>query len=357
MTVIGISGMGRIGRLLLRRAFSTDTETVLKEGRLLGEQIKAINIIHPAETIAHLLKYDSVHGVWDAAILVKDGQLVINGHAIRLFGEREPERIPWAEAGVEVVLDATGKFNDRVGASRHLQGGAKTVILTAPGKQMDLTVVMGVNDANYDPDSHRLLSAASCTTNCLAPVLHILDESFLVKQGWMTTIHSYTNDQNHLDNPHSDLRRARACAQSIVPTTTGAGKALTDVLPHLAPHVQGISIRVPTPNVSLIDLTVETECQATVEEVKAAFKLAAAGPLSRYIGYTEEPLVSVDFTGTTRSAWIDGLSVSASGQQIKVLAWYDNEWAYSCRVLDLTQLVLERLAESSRQPSGVDSLH
>jgi glyceraldehyde 3-phosphate dehydrogenase len=330
---IGISGMGRIGRLLVRNLCSSDRKSV---------ELKAINCIYPVETVAHLLKYDTVHGRWDADIAVSDGKLVINGRAIHIACEREPENIPWMQLGAELVIDATGKFNDRQSALRHAAAGASEVIITAPGKQMDLTVVMGVNDHQYDSAKHRFLSAASCTTNCLSPVLHILDQNFQVKSGWMSTVHSFTSDQNHLDNPHKDLRRARACTQSIVPTTTGVGKALADVLPHLAPHIQGISLRVPTQDVSLVDLTVKVAREVKIDEVQAAFRTAAQGTMSRYVGYIEEPLVSADFVGCSQSAVVDGLSIMAMGDQIKVLAWYDNEWAYACRVVELANLVGER---------------
>jgi glyceraldehyde 3-phosphate dehydrogenase len=338
MEGIGINGMGRIGRLLLRKAIS--------EGNQIG--IIAINIIHPLETIAHLLKYDSIHGIWDATIDFHNEHLIINGHTIKVFYEYRPDKIPWRRAGIHTVIDATGKFNDREGAQKHLKSGASTVIITAPGKQMDLTVVMGVNDHQYDPNKHVLLSSASCTTNCAVPVLNIIDQAFRVERGWMTTIHSFTNDQNHLDNPHKDLRRARGCTQSIVPTTTGIGKALKDVLPHLAHVIHGLSIRVPTPDVSLIDLTVQVERNVTKDEVKAEFCSAAEGKMASIVGYTEEPLVSADFIGSSKSAVIDGLSLMVSQNQIKVLAWYDNEWAYTCRVMDLAQKVQEMKKDSMR---------
>jgi len=335
-TGIGVSGMGRIGRLLVRRLCS-DPST--------AAQLKAINSIYPAETVAHLLKYDTVHGTWNAQLSVQGEELHVNGHKVKVVNERDPAQIPWAGLNVGLVLDATGKFNDRAGAQKHLGAGAASVIVTAPGQQMDLTVVMGVNDGQYDPSRHTILSAASCTTNCVAPVLSILDKSFQVKRGWMTTIHAFTSDQNHLDNPHKDLRRARACTQSIIPTTTGVGKALADVIPHLAPHIEGLSIRVPTQDVSLIDLTVQAARPTTPEEVKSKLRQAAAGAFADYVDYIEEPLVSADFIGCPKSAVIDGMSVMASGDQIKVLAWYDNEWAYACRVIDLSQLVTERMGE------------
>ncbi|MFC3768233.1 type I glyceraldehyde-3-phosphate dehydrogenase [Paenibacillus sp. GCM10012303] len=332
MTVgIGINGMGRIGRLLVRRAFT--------EGEL---NIRAINVLHPADSVAHLLKYDSVHGRWDADIRTEDGNLVINGHTVRLLSERDPQLIPWNDCGVDLVLDATGKFNDAAGASKHLEGGAQNVIVTAPGSGLDLTVVMGVNDRSYDPDRHKLISAASCTTNCVAPVLRIVDEMFGVKRAWVTTVHAYTNDQNHLDNPHKDLRRARSCTQSIVPTTTGIGKALAGVLPHLAPVVEGVSLRVPVPNVSLCDMTLDLGEEISTEYATSRLRSACMSPLySRYVGWSEEPLVSTDYVGCDKSATIDGLSLSAAGRLLKLLAWYDNEWGYACRVIDTAKMVAD----------------
>jgi len=341
MQGIGISGLGRIGRLLLRKAF-TDRNLL---------DIKAINCIYPIETIAHLLKYDTIHGTWDAALYTEGECLIINDHRIKVFNEREPENIAWGKLGIHTVIDATGQFNDRSGAQKHLAAGASTVIITAPGKQMDLTVVMGVNDHEYNPKQHFLLSTASCTTNCVAPILSILDNAFQIRSGWMTSIHSFTNDQRHLDNPHTDLRRARGCTQAIVPTTTGVGKALQEILPHLASKIQGISIRVPTPDVSLIDLTVQVEGKVNKADVKAVLLAAAEGYMSPYLGYTEEPLVSSDFIGSSKSAVIDGLSLMVSQDQIKVLAWYDNEWGYACRVIDLAyrvaEMKLERVARIS----------
>jgi glyceraldehyde 3-phosphate dehydrogenase len=340
-STIGISGMGRIGRLLVRKAFS---------GPLNDFTIKAINSLYPVETLAHLLKYDTIHGHWDANITVHDGKLHINGQQIDTVSERDPASLPWKEKGVDIAIDATGKFTDRAGASKHLAAGAGKVIITAPAQQADLTVVMGVNDSRYNPEQHHLLSAASCTTNCAAPLLHILDQAFTLKSGWVTTVHSFTSDQNHLDNPHKDLRRARGCTQSIIPTSTGVGRALTDVLPHLAPVVQGISIRVPTPDVSLVDLTVQLGRTVTYDEARSALQLAARGEMGKYVSIAEDPLVSSDFTGSEFSAVIDGPSLMVSGDQLKVLAWYDNEWAYSCRVLDLAAMAAANL------PKGVGTL-
>ncbi|GIP39534.1 glyceraldehyde-3-phosphate dehydrogenase 2 [Paenibacillus sp. J31TS4] len=341
---VGISGMGRIGRLLIRHIFASEAPKL---------PLKAINCTHPVETLAHLLKYDSVHGKWGAELSYGEGLLTINGHPIRIVSEREPEKLGWSSLGVDLVIDATGKFNSREGALRHVAAGAERVLLTAPGRDMDLTVVMGVNEDRLDPERHKLMSAASCTTNCVSPVLAVLDEEFGVEAGWMTTVHSFTSDQNHLDNPHKDLRRARACTGSIVPTTTGVGKALKDVLPHLASRMQGTSLRVPTQDVSLIDLTVRLARPATADEVRGVFRAASQGKLAPYLGYSEEPLVSADYIGCPQSAVVDGLSIMASGDQVKVLAWYDNEWAYASRVVELGQLVKERVEQACKTPLTV----
>lgn len=325
---IAISGMGRIGRLLLRRAFTKG---------LAYAEIQAINITSPIETLAHLLQYDTVHGKWDVDIAVEEGRIVINGHPITVLMERDPSQLPWKQLGIDVVVDATGQYNDRSGASKHLLAGAGKVVLTAPGSGVDVTVVMGVNEAMFKPEEHAIISTASCTTNCLAPILHILDEAFHVENGWMTTVHAFTNDQNHLDNTHKDLRRARACTQSIIPTSTGVGKALAGVLPHLAPKIQGLSLRVPTQDVSLVDLTAQLEYPVSVEDVRSVFRQAAEGTFAPYVEFNELPLVSSDYIGNEKSAIIDGLSLMASGNQVKLLAWYDNEWGYASRVIDFIE--------------------
>ncbi|TCZ77745.1 type I glyceraldehyde-3-phosphate dehydrogenase [Paenibacillus albiflavus] len=331
MSGIGISGMGRIGRLLVR---------IMMSDRNLSQQLKAINSTHPVETIAHLLKYDTLHGIWNADIKYDEQTITINGHQIAFVMERDPSQLAWNKLGVEIAIDATGKFTDRAGAGLHLTAGASKVIVTAPGKGLDLTVVMGVNHEMYDDDKHRLLSAASCTTNCVAPILKVLDDAFKVKSGWVTTVHAYTNDQQHLDNPHKDLRRARACGQSIIPTKTGVGKALVEVLPHLAPVVQGMALRVPVPDVSAVDLVAQLSREVTVEEVKEAFKQAMAGAYAGVVAINEEPLVSSDYIGNSHSVIVDGLSLMAAGEQLKLLAWYDNEWGYACRVIDLARHVV-----------------
>lgn len=324
---IGINGLGRIGRLVLRRMIEEEGKT--------GLIVKAVNASYPAETIAHLLKYDSTHGKTTADVKAEDGRLIVNGRVIEITNERDPERIPWGKLGVATVIESTGKFNDAEGSGKHIKAGAKKVIVTAPAKNMDITVVIGVNEDQYDPANHHLISTASCTTNCVAPVLHTLDKAYGIKDGWVTTVHAFTNDQNHLDNPHKDLRRARACTQSIVPTSTGIGKALKEVIPHLSQCVQGLSLRVPVADVSIADMTLTLSREADLEEIKATLRAGNRAILD----VTEEPLVSVDFIGDSRSSVVDGLSLASSGNQLKLLSWYDNEWGYSCRVVDMAQLV------------------
>lgn len=337
---VGLSGTGRIGRLCLRRALTLNQQDF---------EVKVINSTSPIHVLAHLLKYDSVHGTWDANIeVLNDNLLRINGQQIAVICEKEPNLLPWEDYGVQLVVDATGQFNHRHGAERHISGGAEKVLITAPGMDMDLTVVMGVNENRYDPKQHHLLSAASCTTNCIAPILHILDEAFHVEMGWMTTIHAYTNDQNHMDNPHKDLRRARACTNSIIPTSTGVGKALIDVIPHLASHIQGVSVRVPTQDVSLLDLQVVVGRKIKVDEVKLAIKQAIAGQIGTFVDYNELPLVSADYIGNAKSAIIDGLSIMTQDNQIKLLAWYDNEWGYANRVIDLVSY-MSRMESTQRK--------
>ncbi|RAP75254.1 type I glyceraldehyde-3-phosphate dehydrogenase [Paenibacillus montanisoli] len=329
---IGLSGTGRIGRLCLRKALA----------KACAWEIGLINTTASIETLAHLLQYDSIHGKWDADIQVDGDRLIVNGHPIPVVSLPDPDSIPWGQYGIELVIDATGKFANRSGMEKHLSSGARKVLVTSPSDDADLTIVLGVNEHLYDPIRHHLLSAASCTTNCLAPVLFILDQAFGVKYGWMTTVHAFTSDQKHLDNNHKDLRRARACTSSIIPTSTGISKALTKVLPSLAPHMKGISLRVPTQDVSLLDLQVGLNKPATVEEVQKAFKLAVAGRLGAYVDYNELPLVSTDYIGNEKSAVIDGLSIMSQQDQVKVLAWYDNEWAYASRVTDIVSMVAEK---------------
>ncbi|MFM1654237.1 glyceraldehyde-3-phosphate dehydrogenase [Brevibacillus sp. B_LB10_24] len=330
MTIkIGINGFGRIGRMVFRRAIQNPEMEVV-----------AINASYPPETLAHLLKYDSIHGRIDNKIEVKNNQIIVDGKPTLVLSDRDPLNLPWGELGVEIVVEATGKFKDREGAGKHLQSGAKKVVITAPGKDEDATIVMGVNDHVYQHDEHHIVSNASCTTNCLAPVAKVLHEAFGIESGLMTTIHSYTNDQVNLDNPHKDLRRARACGQSIIPTSTGAARAVGKVLPELNGRLNGFSLRVPTPDVSIVDLVVNVSRDVTVDEVNRVLRKASQGAMKGYIEFCEEPLVSVDFIGNDHSSIVDGLSTMVmGGRQVKVIAWYDNEWGYSCRVVDLVRHV------------------
>jgi glyceraldehyde 3-phosphate dehydrogenase len=321
---VAINGFGRIGRTLLRYA----------RGRY-DYQIVAINDITDAGTLAHLLKHDSIHGTYAADVSIDGDYLVVGGDRIRVLAERDPAKLPWAEMGVDVVLESTGLFRDRAGAGKHLAAGARKVVISAPGKEPDITVVLGVNFDAYDPKKHHIISNASCTTNCLAPVAKVLHESFGIERGLMTTIHSYTNDQRILDLPHKDLRRARAAAMNIIPTTTGAAKAVGLVLPDLAGKLDGIAVRVPTPDVSLVDLVVELKRSATVDDINGAVRAAAEGPLKGILVYCEEPLVSSDFIGNPASSIFDSEYTKSYGTFAKVMSWYDNEWGYSCRTADL----------------------
>ena len=339
MTVsIAINGFGRIGRMVFRQAIMMDDVT-----------ITAVNATYPAETLAHLIKYDTNHGTFAGDVSSEEDALIVNGKRVQLVSERDPLNLPWKEMGIDIVIEATGKFNAREKAALHLEAGAKKVILTAPGKKEDITIVMGVNDDKLDIDKHDIISNASCTTNCLAPVVKVLHDKFGVENGLMTTIHSYTNDQQNLDNPHKDLRRARACAQSIIPTSTGAAKALSLVMPELQGKLHGMALRVPTPNVSLVDLVVDLEKDVTIEEVNQAFEEASENGLEGILSLTMEPLVSVDFNSNPKSAIVDGLSTMVIGsRKVKVLAWYDNEWGYSARVIDLTKKVAKALVLVSK---------
>ncbi|MFD6507676.1 MULTISPECIES: glyceraldehyde-3-phosphate dehydrogenase [unclassified Bacillus (in: firmicutes)] len=335
MTRVAINGFGRIGRMVFRQA--------IKESAF---EIVAINASYPSETLAHLIKYDTVHGKFDGTVEAFEDHLLVDGKMIRLLNNRDPKELPWKELGVEVVIEATGKFNSKEKAILHVEAGAKKVILTAPGKNEDVTIVVGVNEEQLDITKHTVISNASCTTNCLAPVVKVLDAQFGIENGLMTTVHAYTNDQKNIDNPHKDLRRARACGQSIIPTTTGAAKALAKVLPHLNGKLHGMALRVPTPNVSLVDLVVDVKRDVTVEDINEAFKTVANGALKGIVEFSEEPLVSIDFNTNTHSAIIDGLSTMVMGERkVKVLAWYDNEWGYSRRVVDLVTLVVDELAK------------
>ena len=336
MIKVGINGFGRIGRTVLRIA----------QERLGSDiQIVAINARADANTLAHLFKYDSCYGIFNGDVEVKDNEtILINSNEVKILRNSDPADIPWGELGVDIVVESTGKFRDRESASKHLVAGAKKVIITAPAKGEDITVVLGVNEKDYDNEKHNIISNASCTTNCLAPFAKVLDEKFGIEEGLMTTIHAYTNDQQLLDKTHKDLRRARAAAESMIPTTTGAAKAVAKVLPQLEGKLNGFSVRVPTPTVSLVDLVCTLKKGATIEEVNSALKEASEGELKGILGYCDLPLVSIDFRGDSRSSIIDALSTMAIGDKMfKVVSWYDNEWGYSTRTVDLVKYVAERL--------------
>lgn len=326
---VGINGFGRIGRNVFR---------VLSEES--GIEVVAINDLTDAKTLAHLLKYDSVHGIFNAEVTAKDGSVVVNGEEVGISAERDPANIQWGDKGVDVVLECTGLFTKREGASKHLRDGVKKVLISAPAGDPDLTVVVGVNDSDYDPAKHNIISNASCTTNCLAPVAKVLLDNFGIVKGLMTTIHAYTNDQKILDLPHSDLRRARAAGLSMIPTSTGAAKAVALVLPELKGKLDGMAVRVPTPNVSVVDLVVELEKDATAEGINAAVKAAAEGKMKGILQYCDEPLVSVDFNHNPHSSIFDAISTKVmDGKLVKILSWYDNEWGFSNRMVDLLKIV------------------
>ncbi len=330
---VGVNGFGRIGRVFFRAAMTAPEIQVL-----------AVNDLANAKTLAHLLKYDSVHGGLDAEVVAKGEVIFVNGREIRVCSVKDPAALPWKELGVDIVVESTGVFRDTATASKHLQAGAKKVIISAPAKDPDVTIVLGVNEHMYDPARHRIISNASCTTNCLAPTAKVLDDRFGLKRGFASTVHSYTNDQPVHDFPHKDLRRARAAGVSMIPTTTGAATAVGLVLPQLKGKLDGIAIRVPTINVSLIDLVAELERPATVQAVNDAFREAAAGPLRTILDVTDEELVSSDFNGNSHSAIVD-LPTTAliDGALVKVFAWYDNEWGYSCRLRDLVRFMAKSL--------------
>jgi len=327
---VGINGFGRIGRNIMRAAMKDrDIDFV------------AVNDLTNAATLAHLLKYDSVIGNLDADVKATADGISVNGDEFKVLAIKDPAQLPWKDLGVDVVFESTGIFTDRDGAAKHLAAGAKKVIITAPAKKPDVTVVLGVNEGTYDPAKHQIISNASCTTNCLAPVAKVLHESFGIKKGWMTTIHSYTNDQQLLDLPHKDLRRARAAALSMIPTTTGAASAMGEVMPALKGRLDGFSMRVPTPNVSVVDLSAVLEKSATGEEVNAALRAAANGPLTGILAMSDEPLVSIDFKGNSNSSIVDTAYTKVmDGDFVKVVSWYDNEWGYSNRCVDLLLKVI-----------------
>lgn len=328
---IAINGFGRIGRNMLRSA--------LQQG--MGElDLVAINDLTDAATLAHLFKYDSVHGVYDGRVEVDGNALVIDGERFDVLSVRDPAQLPWSDLGVDVVFEATGLFRKRTEASKHLEAGAKKVVITAPAPDPDVTLVLGVNGGDYDPASHHIISNASCTTNCVAPAVKVLVDEFGFESGLMTTVHSYTNDQRILDLPHKDLRRARAAAVSIIPTTTGAAKATGLVIPEVKGKIDGMAMRVPTPNVSIVDLVANVGRDTTADEVNEAYRRAAAGSLKGILAFEENPLVSVDFVGNPNSSIINGLSTSViGGRLVKVISWYDNEWGYSTRCVDLARFI------------------
>jgi glyceraldehyde 3-phosphate dehydrogenase len=325
---VGINGFGRIGRLVFRAARDKDIEIV------------GINDLTDAATLAHLLKWDSIHGRFPGEVAPADGAIVVDGTKIPVSAERDPAKLPWKQLGAQLVIESTGHFADREGASKHLEAGAERVIISAPAKDPDVTIVLGVNTDAYDPDKHKIVSNASCTTNCLGPVAKVLNDEFGLESGWMTTIHAYTNDQVTLDFPHKDLRRARAAGLSMIPTSTGAARAIGLVLPELKGKLDGYAMRVPTADVSVVDLSAKLKKSTDADAINAAMEKAAEGPLKGILQYTDEPLVSIDFLGNPHSSILDGLSTKVmDGNFAKILSWYDNEWGYSNRVVDLALLM------------------
>jgi len=332
-TKIGINGFGRIGRNAFKIAIEMGDEF----------DIVAINDITEPKTLAHLLKYDSCFGKFEGTVETTEDAIIVNGKEIKILAKTNPEELPWKELSVDVVLESTGRFTKRIDSEKHIKAGAKKVIISAPATGEDITIVMGVNDEQYDPANHHIISNASCTTNCLAPLAKVIDENFGIERGLMTTIHSYTNDQKILDLPHKDLRRARAAAVSMIPTTTGAAKAVSLVLPQLQGKLNGMAIRVPTPAVSLVDVVFELKQETSKEEVNETLKRAAEGDLKGILGYCDEPLVSVDFKQDPRSSIVDAQSTMVmEGNLLKVLSWYDNEWGYSNRVVDVIKMVIDK---------------
>ena len=325
MVRIAINGFGRTGRCALRHALKNTKVTVV-----------AINGTSDARTMGHLFQYDSTYGTWQGNLEIKETSIVADGHEIKVYAERDPERLPWKELGIDVVLECTGIFKDREGAEKHLKAGARRVLISAPSKGEDATIVLGVNDDMLKPE-HRIVSNASCTTNCLAPIVKVLNESFGIESGFMTTVHAYTSDQQLIDKTHDDLRRARSATKSMIPTSTGASKALNLVLPEMKDKIVGVAIRVPTETVSLIDLVVVLRNQASEEEINSAFRAASQNSLKGIVSFCDKPLVSCDFKGDEHSAIVDGLSTQVMGNKAKILAWYDNEWGYAKRLVDLAE--------------------
>ncbi|HEX6908959.1 MAG TPA: type I glyceraldehyde-3-phosphate dehydrogenase [Longimicrobium sp.] len=331
---VAINGFGRIGRNVLRAA---------KKAGAADIDFVAVNDLTDTKTLAHLLKYDSVHGIYPGTVEAREQSLVVDGDEVRVFAEKDPAALPWRDLGVDIVIESTGRFTRRADAAKHIEGGAKKVIISAPAKEEDITIVLGVNEDRYDPASHHVVSNASCTTNCLAPVVKVLLDEFGFRRGLMTTVHAYTNDQNILDLPHKDLRRARAAGMSIIPTSTGAAKATALVIPEVKGKIDGTAFRVPTPDVSVVDLTAELEKDVTAQQVNDALRAAAEGRMKGILAYEETELVSIDFTGNPASSIVDAPSTNVVGGLVKVVAWYDNEWGYSNRCVDLARYMGERL--------------
>jgi glyceraldehyde 3-phosphate dehydrogenase len=331
---VAINGFGRIGRNVLRAA---------KKAGVTDIDFVAVNDLTDTKTLGHLLRYDSIHGAYPGTVEVRENSLVVDGDEIKVFTEKDPAALRWADLGVDIVIESTGRFTDRASAAKHLEGGAKKVIISSPAKNEDITIVLGVNEERYDPKAHHVVSNASCTTNCLAPVVKVLLDNFGFRRGLMTTVHSYTNDQQILDLPHKDLRRARAAGMSIIPTTTGAAKATSLVIPEVKGKIDGVAMRVPTPDVSIVDLSCELEREASIEEINNALRSAAEGKMKGILAYTDEELVSVDFIGNPNSSIVDGASTNVIQGLVKVMAWYDNEWGYSNRCVDLARFMGERL--------------
>lgn len=333
---VAINGFGRIGRQV--------TRIVADKWKDSNIELVAINARADTNTLAHLLKYDSAYGKFNGTVEAVEDALIINGKKIKVFAISDAVNIPWGELGVDIVIESTGVYTKREKAMEHIEAGAKKIVITAPGKDEDVTVVLGVNESDYNPENHNIISNASCTTNCLAPVAKVLHEKFGIVNGFMTTVHSYTNDQRILDKTHKDLRRARSAAESIIPTTTGAAKAVGKVLPELNGKLNGFSLRVPTPTVSITDLVCNFSKEVTVESINNALKEAADGPMKGILGYSDEPLVSIDYKGDDRSSIVDGLSTMVMGDKMaKIVAWYDNEWGYSCRTVDLVEYIAKKM--------------
>lgn len=332
-TKVGINGFGRIGR----NAFK------IAQDRELSYEIAAINDLTTPSTLAHLLKYDSCFGRFDGTVEATEDSIIVNGQKIRVFAEKDPENIPWAKLGVDIVMECTGHFTSREGAEKHIRAGAKKVVISAPASGEDITIVMGVNEESYEPSKHDIISNASCTTNCLAPFAKVMDENFGIKKGLMTTVHSYTNDQRILDMPHKDLRRSRAASMSMIPTTTGAARAVSRVLPQLSGKLNGLALRVPTPAVSVVDIVLELDKKTNVQEVNETLKRASEHELKGILGYCEEALVSIDFKQDDHSSIIDSkATMMMDDDMVKILAWYDNEWGYSNRVVDLIEYIIKK---------------